>query len=290
MHEYNNLVIISYKGGYGGDLVSTMIEQNFNQKRKIHLFSSPELNRFDYTQGDLNGFKGLNGVLRYLYKCLHDDVKNVDEEMGYLYKVFKLGEVYNFCWDESPKLIIQNLIEYLRLKYECLRDKPKVINTHYTERPPEPFSAFAVDQVFPSSTKIRLVCEPKYVDYFNALCFFKLDQVIIKPGERLDRSAVTIEDLDDANRHEYLKMQFEDFIDVDVGKLFFEGDEWVDKIQVQLSDILKARIVLNKDFICNTYKPRNAEILECVLGSNYTNNSIDVNLEKFLDYARSKQR
>lgn len=290
MHDYDDLIIISYKGGYGGDLVSTMIDQNFNYKRKINLLSGPQLNRFNYTQGQLNGFKGLNGVLRYLYKCLHRDVNDVNEEMGYLYKIFNLGEIHNFCWDISPDQIMENLIEYFRYKYDCLRDKPKVINTHYTEKPPGPFSNFTVDQIFPGSTKIRLACEPKYVDFFNALCFYKLDQIIIEPNERLDRSAVTLDDLNDPNRHEYLKNNFEDFVDVDVGKLFFEDDVWVDKIEAQLSDIIGSRIALDKDFICSTYKPRNFEIIEHIFGPNYMSNSIDTNLEKFLDYAKAKQR
>lgn len=287
MHDYNNLIIIGYKGGYGGDLISTMIDKNFNRARDYSTPFKPELNRYNHTQDGLSSFKNLTDVLKYFNLCYYYSTNKANNDMSYMCDMFGLEKIYNFCCEALPEQAIQNLITYFRYKYEM--SKPRVINTHYVERPPELFSTFRADWVFPSSTKIRLICEPRYADFFNALCFFKLDQVVVKSGEQLNRSTVTIEDLSGADRHEYLKSSFEDFVDVDVGRMFFEGDEWVDKTQDQLSDILKTKIALDKNFICNEYKPKNSDILKHMLGTKYLDNSVDTNLEKFLNYAKSKQ-
>lgn len=299
--DYKDLIIVGYKGGYGGDIISTLIEQNFNANTNISLFGNPALNRYSYTPQSIACFKGLNTVLNYFHKCLTvRDVKRINNEMKFENEVYGLVALYNFCWDELPDLynfcwdelpanIIENLAIYYRHKYECLLPRPRVINTHYVEPTPKFFSEAIVETIFPGSKKIRLTCESKYVDYFNALCFYKLDQTIKKEGEIINDSRVTIEDLSSPDRFVFLKEKLEDFIDVDVGRLFFEEDIWVDRVGEQLSDILKTKIVLDKNFISNVYKPANFKILEKMLGAGYLANSIETNLEGFLKYATSKQ-
>ena len=296
MDTYNDMIIVGFKGGFGGDLFASILDSNFNRKTKIKkqiTYNNSSIDNMHAYPAHLAELKGLHYLLFSLDVQLFPNNKTTEDAFIQFHKANFVNRCFNMVFDTDPEQIIENIIYYGRTLYE--HNKPKVWCTHYCSRPPATFKNFTMERMFPGSTKLRLWCEPKYHDLFSALAFFKLDEAPINKHtvNMIHNSKINYvvyeEHLTTPDRFDYLNEPFEDFIDIDVGKLFFEDDSNVDIIEKQLSDICGQKIDLNKSYICNEYKVKNNNILETILGPNYLNNSIETNLSLFMKHVRKRE-
>lgn len=307
MNNYSDLVIVGYPGGFGGDYFTSIINRNYNKnftpikRRNFSIHDKNLTNQYLYTASNtIPLFKSIQTILCLF--CKHIRYEHLTEiEKATLSLNFNqhIDNAFKILFDETPKIILDNYNNFLVSNFNGLKYKPHVINTHYCSDPPICFKNFSLNNIFPGSIKLRLVCESKYIDMFRVLNYFKTNQIIIeniddvtkfKKSDKSYESFLPIDDLTTKERFDIFKNNHDNFYDIDVGKLYFEDDSNVDIIETRLSEILNKKIYLNKAHICNEYKVKNDKILRLVLGNNYTKNSIDTNLELFLQHARNRKQ
>lgn len=286
---WNDLIVIGYPAGYGGEFFSSILVSNFDaykpiQRKSAHVNNDKLKNWYTFDgYNSIGSLKSLDSILCHCGDLI--DQSNSDK----VKIVSRYAKPHiDIIWDSDPKVLIENLT------YVC-RDhvnyyKPKIINVHYHERlrNHEIFGSFTLNDIFPGSTKFRMACSSYYHDLFTLLYVFKTNAIYENINMGNDDKDFFFECALPERRKDFIGKPFEDFIDIDVGKLFFEDDFNVDLTEQQLSSVLNKKIDLNKKEITENYKPRNINILKDILGANFMDNSEETNTQLVFDYVSTK--
>lgn len=292
--DYDDFIIVGYRGGWGGDMFASLIYKHF-YKDYQHKLQQPKSHvvvnsMIDFRQQhELRMFKNIDDCL-FVVDALLQDLKSLDKSAALSKHESAMKKISPFCefvFDEDPQILANNIKDVLREVYHFKRTK--VWPIHYTTRPPKTFSQFSMDWVFPGSKKFRLVCEPRFCDMFVALYLYKGGfnfygkETWNSRGQHKNKSAFHEDWLHKPpSWYEFDKL--EDFVDIDVGKLFIETRSNIDEVEDQLSTTLNTKIELDRDYLENSYRPKTKAILETVFGSNYLENDKDTNFKNLIEY------
>lgn len=287
MNDYSNLIVIGYAAGYGGEFFHSLLASNYTNYKPI-LRESNHLNNSDlnnwYTVDNYNS-------LGYL-KCLDSVVDHcgdliTGENKTQTSVASVNGKKYmSLIWEKDPLLLIENLIYFCRQQYDT--NKPKIINFHYHERLRHHnlFPNLTMNNIFPNSKKIRLVGDKYYHDLFSLLYLFKTNAITVNKKIGNTNLDFFIDGALPKRRKEFIGKPFEDFVDVDVGKLFFEDDKNIILTEALLSEITGTNIAINKHDILKKYKHKNLLILKNILGNDFLKNSEERNTELVFNYVK----
>lgn len=273
---YENLIVVGYSAGYGGDFLSSVLLSNF----KNYLPVSRNSNKYDFElHNSLGSLKSIDSIVDHCGDIITgQNINKIKVSSNFVEKY------YNLLWDGTTSSFIDNLTLMIR---DCVdRANPKVVNFHYHEklRHHNLFESLNMDAILPKSKKLRLVCDTFYHDLFTLLYTYKTNAIsesVRKGNQSID---FFIECTLPSRRKKFIGKPFEDFEDIDVGKLFFEGDENISLTEQQLSDTLNQQIVLNRNDKVKTYKINNLLLLEKLLGSNFLTRSEDENTRLVFQY------
>lgn len=298
MIDYGDLIIVGYKGGWGGDMFASLLYKNFypNYQYEFRPLKGQRINNNHIKYDKCGGLEPIKCIRELMLIC--DGLLKNERQVGQHRVFFEkskniLEQLLNMVYDDSADEIINNIIEICRYMYKT--NPPKIWSCHYAQPPVGLFSSFTMDQVFPGSKKIRLVSEHKHNVFFFALFMYKLNTNYYYEEGFIDKAYNNIHFIPEHRIIEGLSWdefddKLEDFIDVDVGKLFIENGSNIDVVEQQLSDLIGTKIVLDRNYLEHQYCPKNTEILEHIFGKNYLNNKPEKNVQLLIDYGRERAK
>ena len=279
MTDYSDLIIVNYEWGFGGDFFSSLLYKHYypDYKLRYHKHNNGHLNNHIDFPMHLNHVKSVWHLL-YCISSKWDGTfheKKLDEKFYHLQNAFKI--VYDDNYDH----------EFGRSCYEL--SKPKVMSIHYDSNPKH-FEKFELDMVYPKSKKFRLVTHDlKYKILFCIIGVFKIESVIFDQSKVVGR----VKGIDapgsprifskDFEQYQTEYTPFQDFVDIDVGKLYFGSDDYIPLVEQQVSDTIGTNITLNREWL-STYKHKNKMIVEHMLGHELDADDVDNNLLDFKNY------
>jgi hypothetical protein len=274
--SWDKLIIISYPAGYGGDFFCNLLHMNYNPN---HTFLPDINNKFEWVV-----FSNIKSIDQLFYfhknkfnKNLLIEKINIEKIIGetddfdidlYRKNIF-LNRIYFYkhIYNEDFFIFKNNYIQYARnlhIKHieKHLKEnkflKKFITNYHYDR----PIQNFSFHEVFPKSKIYFLYAENKEnMLLFNILATIKNFDLISEPTNSL-RSRILAVTLQPSTIYEI--KPFDNMIGIDVGKLFFENNEYENEVEKILSDTLNEKIILNK-VLLKQYKQDNLYIIKKML-------------------------
>lgn len=279
-----NKAIVSYVGGYGGDIFSTLLLSNFESGiEPTQSFEQPIgqfLNRYSAPVEYCRSGRGINDFFK-----LVSDIDNPSIETKYLKEYFK-DDLYN-VYDANDDVLVEKFVAYCRSYLYVDETLPFVIPTHYTTKVNDRFAKFDIDDILPGSVKLRLNSNPEHVPLFRGLAKYKNQMPSKFPLSDLTAMLETLEQDIIKETDDYLQQlatPLPRFIDIDVSDLWLRGGSSVDYLQTVLIGLFGVPIDMDKNFIDNTYNPNNKEILVSIFGSRFLDNTYETNRALLVNY------
>lgn len=298
MNKYDDLIVVGYPAGWGGEMFCSLLHNNYYSNTQ-YLNRQPLGDQTIVNMIKYSGAKRLEYLksFRQLFCTCDSDLNNEKFDGAHAFiakhaKDMQMG-LYNMVCDGTPEGTIENTIDLARLLYSI--DPPKIWPCHYSRSAPGAFKSFTMDAMFPGSKKIRLISDEYHTVLFMGLFFYKLNSNYCYGSEPVNSKYENIHCLHEEAITSKIFMKgfdkkLEDFVDIDVGRLYFDNCSNVDEIEGQLSNHLGKSIIIDKKYLTETYNPKNNLILEHVFGKYYLNNNTETNMRKLIDYGRERAK
>lgn len=285
-----NKAIVSYVGGYGGDVFSTLLLSNF-EGGVVPVLSAEQtvdefLNRYSAPVDFCRAGRGINDFFKLI-----TNINDQSVEYDYLREYFK-EDLLN-VYDTNDDLLIENFISYCRSYLFADETRPFVLPTHYTTKLNDRFAKFNIDAILPGSVKIRLNSNPEHVPLFRALAKYKNKMYEKYSLDQLNEIIETLEHDTAKETDDYLQQlttQLTGFVDVNVSDMWLYGGNRIDQTQTMLAEMFGVPIDMDKAFIENIYNPNNRTILVSIFGESYLENSYETNKTLLINYVTNKFR
>ena len=274
-----NLIIVNYKGGYGGDFFCNILQKAIDPS---HTFTPSATNQFDVSHkfGEWSWLKELgNLVQRHMDEQLN---RGLDYSLAIRNLSWSYADgIYKICYDPDISVFANNVADFLKQKMIYPTDKVVVCNYHNTIH--KNLIHFDLTRIFPQSKGIFLRTDSlKYHALFQLLALYKNDY---KPLRKVARYLVNNMSPDiyqyNASSDRPEPFSNTDFA-IDSGRLFFDMDI-INKINKDLSIYLNCEIKLD-DQIIKHYRQKNLDIINRTIGNvdDLSDYDVKVAVEKFL--------
>jgi hypothetical protein len=251
--SWDKLILICYRGGYGGDFLSNLLQMNYDHN---HIFFPIEKNKFE-SQNALNAseknfLKAINELYRNYFLLKNNFLLDFKYSRKDYLKELEKSELYNDL--ENFK---KNHIQYIRNIQMKNYEKNFFISTmHYIN----PLQNFSIHEAFPKSSVFFLyTTDPSKHFLFDFFMRIKNSHLFLYDVNENDTLKLRKKLLEQTSVY-FIPKPFDDMIGIDVGKLYFE-DGYEDKAEKILSDKLNRKIILDKNLL-KEYKKNNMKVLE----------------------------
>lgn len=285
-----NKAIVSYVGGYGGDIFTTLLLSNFEDGVNPTPITDQSVGEFLNRYSSPTDFcKCGRGIDDFFSLILNIDNQSI--EYTYLKEYFK-DDLLN-VYDADDDKLIENFVHYCRSYLYIDQSKPFIIPTHYTSKLDDRFAKFDIENILPNSVKIRLNSYPEHVPLFRGLAKFKnkmptkysLSELVVL-FETIEYDTATETD----NYVERLSTPLSRFIDINISEVWLQGGSSIDYLQTILTDMFDTPIKMDKSFIEKIYNPNNKTILTSIFGSSFLDNSYETNKAHLVNYVTDSFR
>lgn len=254
-----NLIIVNYRGGYGGDFFANILHNAIDPKFNVVVDNSG-FNKYKVT--NKHGWFSCLKHIGLLVQRHRDQQNGRPTQMFFAHRGeawIWADKIYRMSYDPDIKVFSENLKEVLREQLTYPQDE--VIVTNYHNMFPNNFELFEMGHVFPQSKGIFL-----YADSYKYHCLFDLLGSYKTKYLFLLRSALDYGLYSGALiGGQPKRLPNDKSLPVDVGRLFFDLDTY-DQVNEDLSNHLGCKIVLNKDAIVR-YRENNLKIIEDTIGN-----------------------